>query len=212
MRALSWYILLMAQSWAQVQAAVSHLLQSVRHCFDIRMHTGNTHASAPADTAASNLVNHGGSAQRAAAEHTSAEESRAADAAEVQQLTNASDIATDEESNLDDYTEERWAAVEQDLDNELPFAAGSSEDEEEDRFYFIRTRSALHSRQSSCHVHAEPAATSSLLPAIHTSMPLHAQAGTWRRHVSGAACTEIMLASMTVSNSAQVDGIIDCAW
>ena len=40
-----------------------------------------------------------------------------------------------------DYAEERWAAVEEELDNELPFAAGSSEDEEEDRFYFITTRS-----------------------------------------------------------------------
>jgi hypothetical protein len=53
------------------------------------------------------------------------------------------DIVSQSDADEDsDYAEERWAAVEEELDNELPFAAGSSEDEEEDRFYFITTRSA----------------------------------------------------------------------
>jgi hypothetical protein len=56
---------------------------------------------------------------------------------------NQSEIASESETDEDlDYAEGRWAAVEEELDRELPFAAGSSEsdNEEEDQFYFITTR------------------------------------------------------------------------
>lgn len=39
-----------------------------------------------------------------------------------------------------DYAEERWAAVGDDLDYELPFFGEGSSDEEDDEYYFIRTR------------------------------------------------------------------------
>ncbi len=71
-------------------------------------------------------------AQQAPTAHT-------ADQWEIDQLADQHSIGSDEEE--DEYEHEaRWAAVEDELENELPFIGESSSDEEDDAYDFILSR------------------------------------------------------------------------
>ena len=88
-----------------------------------------------------------------------------------------------------EYAEERWAAVEEELNNELPFADGSSDDED-DAYYFILSRCAASMycptqtcvRRSSTHGLTYGSGCGMLSFPRSTA----AQARTRRRHLPGA--------------------------